>query len=359
MFDNIINYFSADKDRIQYFDIAKGIGIILVVWFHCNGPFSSYFNQFMLPLFFLISGLLYSQKSGVKEYVIRKVHNLYLPYIIWNLVFLVIVAIFENYTIEFFLKKAVLICFTLSGIGVFLGATWFIAALFIISILYKILENSFKESNYKDIALLIIFSFIALIGFKFNLPYALSRVLILGFFYAIGAFIKKHKTSISKYVSKMPFHFLLPIFGAIVFIIISSFNSVGLGYKIKITYPILFIIGALCASYFVISLSKWIENACNKIVSYLKKVLIASGQHSIDILIWHFIFFKIIIIIQMILNNENVSYSNLISHHPVFISSNGWWIAYLLVGVFLPLIWGYIIRQGFWGRALKKVHAVN
>lgn len=39
--------------RLDYMDIAKGIGIIAVVWAHSNGPLSDYMYQFHMPLFFL------------------------------------------------------------------------------------------------------------------------------------------------------------------------------------------------------------------------------------------------------------------------------------------------------------------
>ena len=40
------------KQRAGYLDIAKGIGILLVVWAHARGPFSTYIYQFHMPLFF-------------------------------------------------------------------------------------------------------------------------------------------------------------------------------------------------------------------------------------------------------------------------------------------------------------------
>lgn len=358
MFGNLINYFSPNEGRIEYFDIAKGFLIILVVWFHARGPFCNYISQFFMPMFFLISGLLYSQRSGVKEYVIRKVHSLYLPFVIWNLVFLVIMATYKNYKFQFFLKKTILILLTLDKMGVFLGATWFLGALFLIAVLYKILESSFKESSYKDISLLVIFTIIAIIGFKFNLPYALSRVLILGFFYAIGAFIKRNRTTISDKISKIPIHSLLPILGGIIFIIIASFNRVHLSITTEITYPLLFVVGALGASYFIITLCKWVENTNNKLISSIKKVFIVAGQHSIDILIWHFVFFYGVIILQFIFYNEKITLHKIFLNH-TYITTSGWWIVYLLVGVVASLIWGYILRQGIWGKFLKKIHAVD
>ena len=42
--------------RLDFMDIAKGIGIIIVVWAHSNGPLGKCFDQFSMALFFSISG---------------------------------------------------------------------------------------------------------------------------------------------------------------------------------------------------------------------------------------------------------------------------------------------------------------
>ena len=38
--------------RLDFMDIAKGIGIIIVVWAHSNGPLGKCFDQFSMALFF-------------------------------------------------------------------------------------------------------------------------------------------------------------------------------------------------------------------------------------------------------------------------------------------------------------------
>ncbi len=180
---------------------------------------------------------------------------------------------------------------TLDKEGIFLGAIWFLGALFLISILYKILESSFKDSIYKDIFLLVIFGVLAIIGFKFTLPYKLSRTLILGLFYAIGAYIKVNRNSISNKFSSIPFkkylYHLTPILAGIIFIIIGFFNSADMGNN-NYTSPLLFVIGALCASYCLIYLCKLMENI--KVISSIKESLMSIGQHSIDIVIWQYFF---------------------------------------------------------------------
>ena len=348
---NIVDYFSVTKGRIEYFDIAKAVGLILVVWAHCQGPFTNYIVQFHMPFFFLISGLLYSKHSDTKEFIIRKIKNLYLPFVIWNLIFLIVAGILKSTSILSILKKSILVILMLNKNQLF-GPTWFIAALFIIAVVYKLIESSIKDSSIKDIFLLVLFAIIALIGFKFNLPYYYSRIFILSFFYAIGAYLKKYKNIFSS--NYTPF---IAILGGIIFIIIGSFNEVYMGINVY-TYPILFIIGALGASYCLIYLCTLFEKVKTKFLMSIKNIFISIGQHGIDIIIWQFKIFRIIIILQIILLGEKLTVSNIMSHHPVYIVDNGWWIIYLFAGVFLSLLWGYILRQGFWGKILKKIHAV-
>lgn len=53
-----------EKKRIDYLDIAKGIGIILVLVGHIskNDEINRFLYLFHMPLFFIISGMLYKEK---------------------------------------------------------------------------------------------------------------------------------------------------------------------------------------------------------------------------------------------------------------------------------------------------------
>lgn len=75
------------KIRYTDLDFAKGIGIILVVWGHANGPFSQYIYQFHMPLFFFISGMLFcnSQIDSFFGYAQRKLKALLVPFWKYNL----------------------------------------------------------------------------------------------------------------------------------------------------------------------------------------------------------------------------------------------------------------------------------
>lgn len=78
--------------RKDYLDIAKGIGIILVVMAHAMTRLSYLWvviNSFHMPLFFIISGILYKTKTSWVSYIKRKIVSLYLPYVGCSLISLV------------------------------------------------------------------------------------------------------------------------------------------------------------------------------------------------------------------------------------------------------------------------------
>ena len=76
--------------RIETIDIAKGLGILFVVWSHAKGPFTPYMYQFHMPLFFLISGFLFNSRNTPAQFLGKKVRSLYIPFVFWNLCSLLI-----------------------------------------------------------------------------------------------------------------------------------------------------------------------------------------------------------------------------------------------------------------------------
>ena len=74
-------------NRLDYVDVAKGIGIILVVLGHClvfAGCWSStlfrYIYAFHMPFWFTISGYLYKRKDP-SSFIIGKVATLLVPFV--------------------------------------------------------------------------------------------------------------------------------------------------------------------------------------------------------------------------------------------------------------------------------------
>ena len=72
------------KERIEWIDIAKSIGILLVVFGHSASPFTTikrYIFWFHMPFFFFLSGYLYKARYNYWMYFKRKFLHLLVPYI--------------------------------------------------------------------------------------------------------------------------------------------------------------------------------------------------------------------------------------------------------------------------------------
>jgi len=140
------------KKRIVYLDMAKGIGIVLMIAGHLIGSLQSIDNKayfspayqfiasFHMPLFFLISGiLLWVTKEEEKELsriVRRKSKTLLLPYGTFSLIYFVInvcTCIFQPELLEFSdLWKFFIYSVTFRGVSVL----WFLPTLFFGEILF-------------------------------------------------------------------------------------------------------------------------------------------------------------------------------------------------------------------------------
>jgi len=86
-----IDKYTTMKDRIQWIDIAKGIGIICVVigHYYSTNPFifslRQYIYWFHMPLFFILSGLLYRQTSSFIKFASTRFLHLMIPYYLFFL----------------------------------------------------------------------------------------------------------------------------------------------------------------------------------------------------------------------------------------------------------------------------------
>ncbi len=93
--------------RVEYIDIAKGIGIILVVFGHVvrNNtypmPGALFFDEFIysfhMPLFFVISGLCIKKSKQISKETINKMATAYLiPYAIWTILYMLAFLLVEK-----------------------------------------------------------------------------------------------------------------------------------------------------------------------------------------------------------------------------------------------------------------------
>lgn len=323
------------KPRIEYLDVAKGIGIMLVVWAHAKAPYMQYMYLFHMPFFFLVSGYLFNSKSSLKRFVLGKVKSLYLPFVIWNLAATALKVLHKPEAFDYYKKIALEIILTLNKDGQFFGATWFLGSLFVVSIAYKLMDYFIKDCAWKRNFITLCFVAAGMIGFEITFQYMISRTLVLGMFYAIGYFIKENQDKFQEF-DKLGF----VIAAFFIFVITGKGNSVNMSTN-SYKYVFTFVIGALLASYVVLYLSRWIAKVHFLPVRIVKQVCMFCSKRSVDIVIWQFVAFRIVIAIQ--LYRDNISLSHILDYYPVYSVAHGWWFVYFLVGMVVPIIWGFIL----------------
>ncbi len=332
-------------------DIAKGIGIILVVWAHACGPGNFYITQFHMPFFFFVSGLLYSSEdaSGI-GYIARKGKALLLPFWWWNGLFLPLYFVlfyWGNWSIGVFVKEAAEILFTLEKVP-FLGATWFLPALFQVSVIVHLMIRGLRKNRAGDMILLGASAAVCVLGFSVTFPHRISRTLICSFFYVCGYLYKKYfRDHIAGHIKDIG----APICG-ILYIIIASYNEVSLGGN-EYRYKWAFIGGVFAATFFLLRLSEWLSNM--EKICWFSDHLAYIGKNSMCIVIWHLLLFRVPIILQILVMRADLK---AITAFPVYDASGLWWAVYIAAGIYLSLGWQYILQHNPLSPIMRKMHMI-
>ena len=75
--------------RLNYIDICKWLGISLVIFGHIKMPneMLQWIYAFHMPLFFVLSGYTYRQQKIDKDFIIKKIKTIYIPFLLFALIF--------------------------------------------------------------------------------------------------------------------------------------------------------------------------------------------------------------------------------------------------------------------------------
>lgn len=136
-----------EKERIEFIDLAKGICILLVVVVHVIPQLSEKF-EFLgclrMPLYFCLSGLFFKDYGGLKNFTIKKVNNILIPFMAWYVI---------GYAI-YYLGRALMpsgdmATFHLNDVFVqneiFNLPIWFLLCLFWSSLIFAVIESITKK----------------------------------------------------------------------------------------------------------------------------------------------------------------------------------------------------------------------
>lgn len=292
--------------RPNFIDYAKAIGIYLVVFGHygyylnipfSNGPLWNYEHNvtlFHMPLFFLISGMLYKQTTFHTAWK-KSVQQLLKPYLLMCAICFVIGFIFmaiqgEVITMKDFLKNCIGVVtgadFYGHGIISFSGALWFVYSLICIKLFVAYVNDNLNVNRIKNICFLSTF----LLGGGFLyignvLPFRLDSTCVGFVFFMVGYYGKKYLLKIETLgksqllcVSLVSFAFLYFIAG----LAIDYDNRQGLSIN-AVTfgrYPILFLFSGVAGSLLVLTLSQLLS-------CYKNEFILSLSNGSIIILGFH------------------------------------------------------------------------
>lgn len=292
--------------RYDYIDIAKGIGILMVVWAHImlTGWTHQLIYAFHMPLFFLLSGMLFKKEkySSYVSFMIHRANRLFIPYIIYSVLTWILWATFRyvrHDEVDSYMMP-LLQTVIAQGSGAYIvhnSALWFIPCLFLVEILYF-----FISQLSKWLSVLICFgcaaSSFALGAFYsddywFMLPWNADAALIALPFYCIGNLVAR-EIGLGKVASyfvgnKGVSIFVWMILGAILYWSAMSFGECSMGSSSYHCPSWIFIVRAFIGCAWLIGLALVINmiRPHDRITTSLIKYLKWAGLKSLDIMCIH------------------------------------------------------------------------
>lgn len=183
------------QERIEWIDIAKAIGIILVIAGHSYNDCGliNWIYSFHMPLFFFLSGLTFTVNDRtITGFIKRKVKSLLIPYLMYSFVYIIfyfVINTFGNGTID--LVKRILGIFISVRNSEYSIGLWFLLILFVaevaLAIIVRAIKNTFILAIVIGSLLFINFLYVNYIGVV--LPWGVDTLGVVLFFMYLGYYV--------------------------------------------------------------------------------------------------------------------------------------------------------------------------
>jgi len=336
--------------RDNSISIAKGIAIILMVLGHADCPdfINKYLSMMRMPLFFFMSGYCFKIKylDDERGYLKKRVTGIYWPYLKWSLFFLLIhnicfrLNIYSDeygfigrmsslYTFSDFINHAISIVTKMKDHEQLVGGFWFLKSLFVGSVIFYATMKLLKGSQVGMVLLLLLSLLLVYMNWKIPYFQVGHRECLAAFYLYCGHLYKRYKLN-------WHHHTWLNI----VFVVIVGIGSVywpasmlRLTFAKMLPYVVTSIMGLLV----IFNIGQHLSQ-CEH--SKIKQFLVYVGNYTFNVLTWHFLSMKLVSFMLIAIYGLPIKR---LSEFPVIeeYARQGWWIAYLIVGVAVPVIWTY------------------
>lgn len=292
-------------NRIDYIDIAKALGLMMVIGVHCEGAYRLY-SGFYIPLFFVLSGYT-SIKEMSGALVWHRFRKLILPYLFFSAFCLVC---YRHFDLQDF-WGVLYARFCLYPLGAednlfFLRSNnmvlWFLPAMFSAYVLYYFIDRCKKvEHKILMVSLFVLISYL-LTKLPILLPWSLDTAFAFAIMIFVGNLMRKYELP-SRYGN------MSVVLSLLLVCILAELEKGGTNVSVR-QYGgsiMLFYVTAILGSSLSILLAQWLEKTC------LKKFLVEVGKHTLVIFsIQMFILDRLFFVNRIAFETCSLPHSNLV-----------------------------------------------
>ena len=261
-------------NRLDHVDIAKGIGIILVVCSHTDAlPLMWLFMGMFVPVFYFCSGYTFSQKSALGPSMGKRFRKLMAPYIVFNVL---LFCVFRHFSLREVLG-AVYSRYSLYPLAVepnvkFLTSgnypMWFLTSMLVTYLLFYLIVYYERHRTYTIAAYVV--ATIAFAWCPVLLPWSIDTAALTALFMYCGHMARRHQwLSVSR-------RWVLLI--AVLYVALHLVaGTINLSVRMYGTSVFIYFFLGVAGSFLLLWACRYLEN------TRAGSVLLALGRHSLTI----------------------------------------------------------------------------
>ena len=183
------------KERVQWIDVAKFLGIFAIYIGHIGGaaiPISLFVFYYHVPLFFFLSGCMsnYDKETNYGKFVLKKLKSILIPFFLFSFLALFVEVLYKGLPHESVTGYLLLISQGNIRNTFFAASLWFLSCLFVVELVFKLIK--YLKHKWLILLLCIIVYFFTVLVVMTKLapvpswPYNFDSALYYLIFYAIG-----------------------------------------------------------------------------------------------------------------------------------------------------------------------------